>query len=183
MTSNQLMQATVTPPVAVSNAAKSVRCGVTAPDRGRWAVRVKILAQAANVLLFGVLMVVINPAKADSCRLVGGCVGTEQLIHVPKTQLRSAIIFQTPGLPPPETVTVLQSDVALLKEKMFFVGPYADDLREILSKAEDVDATLLAGYGNALDAGNKVLILSYKTITSSGSEHEELFAVVYVMTE
>jgi hypothetical protein len=141
-----------------------------------------MMRRAGHALLFGFLLSFISSASAESCKTIGGCVGTERIIHVPQKQLDSAVVFQNPGLPQPDSVEVIQTDVALLRASTFS-GPYLDELRGVLAKGDETDAELLAEFGNALDAGNKVLVLSYRTFPSLGPMAGELFAVVYVMSE
>ena len=120
-------------------------------------------------------------ADAESCRTIGGCVGNVWLIHVPRGQFTASVLLQTSGLPAAGRVEVLRQNAALLPPDLFS-GSYLPQLTDALAKQQS-GQTILSGFGNELEKGMKVKVLSYQTFPSLGRMAGELFVVVLVLSE
>lgn len=139
----------------------------------------RVVTQVA--LLIALACLVPGVARAEPCRTIGGCAGKVWLIHVPQRQISTGAVFQAAGLPAAGRTEILRDDVALLPPEIF-AGRYVQQLTDALEKQQS-EKQLLSGFGNSLQKGMKVRILSYQTFPNLGRMAGELFVIVLVLTE
>jgi hypothetical protein len=77
---------------------------------------------------------------------------------------------------------VLAADVALLPSRLFVDSRYKVEFEQALKAAGSTGA-VLSGWGDSLRRGSRVRILSYATFPQLGDSSEDLFALVYVLSE
>ncbi|WP_153146715.1 hypothetical protein [Dechloromonas sp. H13] len=133
-------------------------------------------------LLLVWLVLLTSTAVAESCQMVGGCVGNVWYIHVPKVQFEHQEIFNTQGLPKVNEVVALSKAVSLLDSHTFTYQAYQEELRQDLKHAIE-KGVVLGGWGSILHSGSKVRVLSYQTFPVLGDMGNELFVLVLVVSE
>jgi hypothetical protein len=135
-----------------------------------------------RLLIAFFLLAFTAAAYAETCKMIGGCVGNVWYVHIPKPQIKSKKFFDKAGLPPVNGIATLSTDLSLLDSYAFIHPPYPERLRQDLKRTVEQDG-VLGGWGMILQHGSKVRILSYQTFPTLGEMGNELFALVLVITE
>lgn len=138
-------------------------------------------AVVKSLLALGLAIISMN-SIAETCQMVGGCIGNVWYMHIPKSQFQSAKLFTKAGLPNVNTVATLLHDSSLLSSSTFDEQHYLEELATAIELAKQNEKVLVE-WGWILRSNSKLRILSYKTFPQLKNAGDELFALVLVLSD